>query len=134
MTTTNEPKAIGRDALLSRVDRRHTTVDIPGGGTVRLQSLTEGEKAKYETSMLTKKGRVNQTKMEDATCRLIVLCMVDDEGRRILSDSDTWELLKLDGAVTAAIFDVATTHCGFSAEDIDAIVKNSGTLHADDSP
>lgn len=116
--------AINREAMLAVCKRRYVTVDVPGVGDVRLQSLSELERSQYELAALDNKNAVSREKLLHQRCRLIALCVVDDEGKRLFSDDDVRLLLEMDSQITNAIFDAAQLHCGFTKADIEALEKN----------
>ena len=128
MATTMK-KGTSRKDLLALCRRRVTTVTV-GEMTFRLQNLTEGEKSRYERGVLGKNGIVR----EDARRKLLVLCLVDDDGKPWFSMADLDALGELDGAVLSSLFDAAMAHVGFQSEDIDELVKNSQAIHAAPSP
>jgi len=130
----DENGLVTRDSLLQKAKRRFKLIDLADGTRCRIQSLTEGEKSAYEASILTARGRMNRTKFQEATGRLIVLVLVDNAGNRLLSVNDLPEVSKMDGAITAQIYNEARLHCGFEEGDIESLVKNSDEIHADDSP
>jgi len=129
-TTTN---LTTRNELLGLTKRRHKTIEIPELGlTFRIQSLTEREKSEYETALLTKTGRsVSRERLTDAARRLMVLCLVDDSGERLLEQGDVNALSQLDSIVAAKIYNECQTHCGFGEDDIEQIVKNSESVSVD---
>lgn len=132
MTTNN---LINKGELLSKTQRRYKMVPLPGGDLARIQSLTEREKSEYECSVLSSRsGRAIRSRMASATRALIILCLVDGNGNRLLGDEDHDKLSQVDGAVTAAIYTAASEHCGFSADDIESLVKNSEGAPVEDSP
>jgi hypothetical protein len=124
----------GKSDLLGLTQRRYRDVVISEQLKFRIQSLTEGEKSSYEASILTGAGKVNKQKLLAARRRLLVMCLVDGEGLRLLTESDADQLAQMDGAVASRIYDVCQDHCGFSDEDIEGLVKNSGRGLAEDSP
>lgn len=115
-----------REQLLGCSGKRFTEV-VLGDTTFRLQSLTEGEKSRFEKSILSKKGVIR----DDARRRLLVRTLVDEDGNRILTDADISALAELDGAITAKLFDAAMEHVGFQADEIDELVGNSRAIHGD---
>lgn len=120
-----------RDVLIKPVARRYVNLTLPASGyEVRIRSLTERERSAYESQLLNAKGDVLKSKLEEAKRRLICLCLVDDAGNRILSDSDADNLLEWDGSDTAAAYDVIFSHCGFQKRDIEDLVKNSVATNA----
>ena len=125
---------VAREAFLTPAERRYQTIAIDGFGSVRIQSLTERQWAGFEMSAVAAKGGIIRKRVEDARRRLIALCVVDDAGNRLLSDSDVPQLEQLDGAVAAKLFDVCQKHCGFEDNEIEDLVKNSDGIPDDASP
>ena len=124
-----------REALLKLCERRYSTVEIPERDiSIRIQSLSEAEKSQYETCLIAKNGRgIMRERLQDATRRLIALCVVDEEGKRIFSDSDLSAIANLDSYISSRIYDACQEHCGFNKGDIDETVKNSEEISVDDS-
>ena len=124
-----------REALLKLCERRYSTIDIPERDiSIRIQSLSEAEKSQYETCLIAKNGRgIMRERLQDATRRLIALCVVDEEGKRIFSDSDLSAIANLDSYISSRIYDACQEHCGFNKGDIDETVKNSEEISVDDS-
>ena len=125
---------LGRDQLLAKTKRRFSEVTLPDGDTVRIRSLTERERSKYESETLNKKGELNQVKLADAKRRLIALCVVDSDGNAILSADDVRALEEVDSAVTQSLYDAIRQHCGFDQRDVEELVKNSDAAPAAASP
>lgn len=123
-----------REALLKLCERRYSTIDIPERDiSIRIQSLSEAEKSQYETCLIAKNGRgIMRERLQDATRRLIALCVVDEEGKRIFSDSDLSAIANLDSYISSRIYDACQEHCGFNKGDIDETVKNSEGINVDD--
>ena len=124
-----------REALLKLCKRRYSTVEIPERDiSIRIQSLSEAEKSQYETCLIAKNGRgIMRERLQDDTRRLIALCVVDEEGKRIFSDSDLSAIANLDSYISSRIYDACQEHCGFNKGDIDETVKNSEEISVDDS-
>ena len=124
-----------REALLKLCERRYSTVEIPERDiSIRIQSLSEAEKSQYETCLIAKNGRgIMRERLQDATRRLIALCVVDEEGKRIFLDSDLSAIANLDSYISSRIYDACQEHCGFNKGDIDETVKNSEEISVDDS-
>jgi hypothetical protein len=112
---------ISREAFLSKTAKRYVDKVILGDH-YRFQSLTEGEKASYEIKLQDKKAGMSYEKS-----RALLLCrtLVDEEGNRILQDTDVPAVMAMDGRVTTAAFVVAQEHCGYEDGDISELVKNS---------
>jgi hypothetical protein len=116
--------------------RRYKNVSLPACGlTVRIQSLKERELSWYGTQVVSKTGRGNvMSRIEDATRRLLVLCMVDDAGNRLFTDTDTDKLRDWDSLDTQTLYNEITPHVGLGRDDIETMVKNSPATPAESSP
>ena len=125
-----------RNALLKLCERRYIDLDLEDAGvTVRIQSLSEKEKSAYETRLIAKSGRgILRDRLQDATRRLIALCLVDENNDRIFLDSDINQIGEMDSFVSSRIYDAAQEHCGFNKGDIEDTVGNSGEISVEDSP
>lgn len=128
-----------REELLSLTKRRYRTVPIPeaipdvGGKKFRLQSLTDEEQSAYEAEIIARKGGLRKNRLADAKRRLIALCLVDGQGKRIFGDDDISALKKIDGRVIELLHKEANAHVGYDDEAIEDLVKNSETTTVDDS-
>ena len=127
MSTEETPLAT-REQLLTCTKRRYMICQTRGGQRVRLQSLSDRERSEYEADYLyqDRTDAAAQERVKEGRRRLIVLCAVDAEGRRVFSDPDVAAMEEVDGAETSDIYDDAWQHCGFTRQrDRAAAVKNS---------
>tara|TARA_R110000737_G_scaffold53948_1_gene75885 strand:+ start:1403 stop:1801 length:399 start_codon:yes stop_codon:yes gene_type:complete len=125
-----------RNALLKLCERRYIDLDLEDAGvTVRIQSLSEKEKSAYETRLIAKSGRgILRDRLQDATRRLIALCLVDENNDRIFLDSDINQIGEMDSFVSSRIYDAAQEHCGFNKGDIEDTLGDSEKITVVDSP
>jgi|TARA_R110000824_G_scaffold48699_1_gene137274 hypothetical protein len=128
-------KIANRNALLKLCERRYIDLELADAGiTVRIQSLSEKEKSSYETRLIAKSGRgILRDRLQDATRRLIALCLVDDKNERIFTDSDVSQIGEMDSFVSSRIYDAAQEHCGFNKGDIQETVEKCESITVDDS-
>jgi hypothetical protein len=82
---------LNREKLLkAKVDVPRETVDLPEfKGSVIIKGLTGKEQSAFHKLIRTKGAQVDE---ETFTAKLVVLCMVDDKGERMLKDHE-WELV-----------------------------------------
>lgn len=113
-----------RDQILCAGKRRFREVEVPGWGAFRIRSMTELERSRFEASILDKKGQVASGKLVDQKCRLIVLCVVDENGDPLLTNNDIDTLRQVDSAFTNKLVEAIQEHCGFSDRDWEEITKN----------
>lgn len=128
-----------RDQLLSATTakRRYRTVILPAAGlAVRIQSLTEGELSEYQSSALRfgsdGNPKVVRARLLDANCRLIALCVVDGDGRRLFTDEDFILIRQWDAKDAQLLYQACAIHCGINTGDIEELVKNSATTPVED--
>lgn len=112
--------------------RRYRDVALPVATlTVRIQSLTERELSHYQTAVLTGqsgKQSLNRARLLDATRRLIGMCVVDADNKRMLDDADLDALSGMDAKDTQALYEACTAHCGISKDDVEELAKNSAAI------
>ena len=80
---------LGREGITGRNARRYRDVELPGGGKVRIRSLSELEKSDYETSFYTRKGVMNVARLSSARRRLIANSCRQTISIRIIRSSTT---------------------------------------------
>jgi hypothetical protein len=111
-----------RESFLRSISsqRRYREVNLPQQGvSVRIQSLTERDRSRYELFSTAADGRYDRILNMSARRFLIALCLVDDDGKRLMGDSDE-ELIQLadmDAGDAGILFDACRKHCGLDAEE-----------------
>jgi len=120
----------------ARPKRRYKELTLPiSGHRVRIQSLTERELAAYQIETMKRRGEgANLARLADSNARLIVLCLVDGAGNRILNQSHIAKLAEWDAADTAFLSDECAKHCGLNREEIETLAKNSEAILGEASP
>ena len=113
--------------------RRFQNVTIPGLGEVRIRSLRERERSKFEAMNLDENGKPNLERLLDAKRRLIVMSVVDAEGSPILTAEDVDALADLDSGIVSRLCDEISKHSGITATDLEALSGNSDATDGDDS-
>ena len=117
-----------RKALLSITDRRLKKIDdIPGVPAFCLQSMSELERANFESLAETKKNKKAVKRL------LVVKTAVEDEngGEPIFSGSDIEAMGEMDSAVVDRIASEAMKLCGIGEHDLDDLL---GKPENDSSP
>jgi hypothetical protein len=112
--------------------RRYYELTLPTSKLrVRIRSLTERELSKYQTATIASAGTgIKRSRLEDATRRLIVMCLVDGEGNQVFTDADVPKLADWDAADTSCLYDDCAKHCGINRQDIEDLVGNSEGIPA----
>ena len=121
--------AKSRDEILKLCKRRYIEVD-----GVRLQSISELERSELQAGNYrrTKDGlELDPEKFATQSARLLALCVVDDEGQRILSNVEAGEL---DASLSATLNEAARRHCGLDKDEVAREEKNSDATGGSGSP
>ncbi len=130
--------ALSREALLARA--REGDAQLPReiipvpelGGDVIVRGMTGTERDEFESSLTVGLGRRRRLDTTNIRSRLLVKCICDETGARLLKDEDVAVLGKLPAKVLAPLFDAAQRLSGVSDEDIDELGKSSGKVTPSD--
>jgi hypothetical protein len=111
-----------RESFLRSItsQRRYREVNLPQQGvSVRIQSLTERDRSRYELFSTAPDGRYDRILNMSARRFLIALCLVDDDGKRLMGDSDEelMQLADMDAGDAGILFTACRSHCGLDAEE-----------------
>ena len=120
------------DLLAMNGHRRVRDVWLPiSERRVRIQSLSDRELSAYQMAAYRPGGKqIDMNRLEDAERRLAVLCLVDGNGSRLLTDDDAAEVVEWDVVDTAVLHAACKDHSGIDRADIEALAKNSGPIPA----
>ena len=125
---------LSRDQILQANDVQIRELDIPEwGGIVFVRGMTGRERDRYEHSCVEQKGKDTRINMKNARAKLVVLCTVDENGKRIFGDADIALLADKSAKALDRIFSVAQELSGISKDDMEELTKNSDETDGDDS-
>ena len=123
-----------KKAILDSDDLDRRKVDVPEwGGTVWVRTLTGSERDQFEGSIIDTRGTDTKLNYTNLRAKLCVLTITDEEGQRLFTDGDVGALGNKSAAALDRIFDVAQRLNGLRPQDIDELVKNSGSGPGEDS-
>lgn len=106
-------------------------VQLPTSGlVVRIQSLTERERTVFQAALITRTGETNRERLLDAGRRLIVACLVDGAGNRLLNDGDIQKLADWDSADTEYLYAECGRHTGIGGKAEEIERKNGSEPNA----
>lgn len=128
----NNGLATAEQLMAATGKRRFKELSLPTSGLrVRIRSLTERELSRYQSATIASSGTgLKRSKLEDASRRLILLCLVDHDGNQLLGNDDLLKLADWDAADTSFLYDECAKHCGINRSDIEDLVKNSDEIPA----
>jgi len=114
-----------REEILQAQDIEYEVVEVPEwGGEVRVRAMTAAERDAFEASILRQTKSGVQVEMVNLRARLCAMTIVDEDGKRIFSDSDVAELGKKSAAALQRVFDAAMRLSKFGNEDIQNLAEN----------
>lgn len=129
--TEAKPTSTAADFLATKGKRRYADCKAAEriGLTARMQSLSQREKQEYEAKALDPTGNaLSLDHLKRQRCRLIVLCLVDENNHPIFTTDHIDELNELDAGFIEPAFDEIARHVGYAAGEIDALVKNADSI------
>ena len=125
---------LNREAIFAAPDIQTEDVHIPQwGGTVRVKNLTASERDAFEESTTTQRGNNLELNRKNFRAKLVALCVVDEEGKRLFDDKDIHKLGAKSAAAMDLLFAAASRLSGISKDDEDELLKNSDGDQSDDS-
>jgi len=114
--------ALSRDQILGATDFVFVELEVEEwGGTVRLRGLSASERDAFESSVGVAQDLTN------LRSRLVVNCLVDDNGERLFKDSEAKLLGEKNANVINRLFDEVRNLSGMSDDEIGAAEGNSKT-------
>ncbi len=124
-----------RDDILNISDAEVQEVHVPEWGEhscVRLRSLTGAERDRFEASIVDTKGKATRIRLEDMRAKLLVLVMVNAEGKRLFRNREYNLLGQRNAKVLDRLFGIAQEMNGLKAEDLVSAEKNLSDDQSDD--
>ncbi|SMF86131.1 phage tail assembly chaperone [Streptomyces sp. Amel2xC10] len=131
--------ALSADAILGAEDTQTKPVDVPAwGGVVLVRGLTGIERDAYEASIQQIRPKPDGSKevvlvRDNARAKLLVKCLVDEQGNRLFKDTDAPALGKKNGAILDRLYDVAAELSGMGDANEREIEGNSEAGQTGDS-
>lgn len=117
---------LSRDDILKADDLETQELEVPEwGGTVLVRALSGKERDAYEASLVQFRGNERLPQLANMRAKLVVRCIVDDQGQRLFTDQDANALGQKSAHALNRVFEVAAELSGLSEEDIEELAGNS---------
>ena len=132
----SDPEFLSADDFVAAAGKRRFAArpcPFRPGKSVRVRSLFENEQTEYELDRLDGRGAVKANQLKTAKREYIALCVVDGDGNPVLTPAHVEQLENGDTAFVTWVYKFCLEHNGQSESDVEDLVKNSGSVHADDS-
>lgn len=116
---------LGKDEILNCKDYVTKEVDVPEwGGKVLVRGMTGTERDKFESETFSQNGKNIEVNYTNMRARMLAYTVVDEEGKRIFSDSDIEKLGQKSALALSRVFEVAKKLCGLGEDDVNELIKN----------
>ena len=101
------------------------TVNVPDlAGDVIVVGLTAAERDAWDAEQYALKEKGELAHLANFRARLVVRCLVDKHGQRLLTDDDAVALGKQSGRIVDRLFDVARDLSGLASDEQEKEAKN----------
>ena len=119
---------LSRDDILKANDRVTEEVQVPEwGGSVLVRGMSGRERYQFEASALDQRtGRMNYA---NTRAKIVLRCVVDDDGNRVFDDADIDLLGEKSGAALDRVFEAAARLSGLGDRDVEELTRNFGATN-----
>ena len=125
---------LSRESIFSASDIETEEVYVPEWkGSVFVRGLTAGQREKWLNVSITLKGKNQEVSTNNAKARLVVMAIVDGDGKLLFTEADILKLGQKSAVAIDRIYEVAARLSGISDGDPEDIAKNFASDQADDS-
>jgi len=101
-------KVLTRDAILGAEDLKRERVEVPEwGGAVFVQELTGQDRDEWESSIVSIQGTEAKIDSRNLRAKLVSLCVVDEDGKRLFTTKDVQALGRKSAAALDRIVEVS---------------------------
>lgn len=115
---------LSRDQLLAAQALPYEDVEIAELGRVRVQGLSLAQRDEYESAVVENRGRNVAVNRENIRAKLIVRCLVNGNGERLLKDDDVALVGALAAKTLDRVFAVCQKLSGLSPDDLEVLAGN----------
>jgi len=126
---------LSKEAILGADDAEFDEVDCPEwGGTVRIRSISGAQRDSFEAGIREGKGKDADVNLRNLRAKLIVLCAVDENGRKLFTTTDIGDLGKKNAKPIDRLFDACRKIVGMSEDDVKVMTEDFEETPDEDSP
>jgi hypothetical protein len=116
---------LSKSQILERRQMPFEDVEVPEwGGVVRVQGLSGSESDQFAESLVTRNGDRPQVSRAHYCAKLLALCLVDEAGKRLLTESDIQELGQQSAIPVQRLTLIAERLSGLQVKAVEAAAKN----------
>ena len=125
---------LDRSQILKTREVPTEIVPVPEwGGDVLVRGMTGRQRDDFEATLVEKRGKKMIPNTANARARLVVWCVVDENGHRLFGDGDAEELGEQSAVALDRVYEVAAKLSGMTDEDLDEMVTGFRNPSGSDS-
>lgn len=119
-------KILTAEEILKADDSPRELVEVPEwGGAVYVRTISGAERDQYETEGISlKTGKLQREAVETTRARLVALCAVGEDGKRLFNPSDVMGLARKSARALDRVFEAAARLNGIRKEDVEELRGN----------
>lgn len=119
-------KTLNRDDILKAEDLTTQSVNVKEwGGVVVIRTMTGAERDFFESSLFSDKGADKAANIKNLRARLLSLCLVDEDNKRLFTDKECELLGGKSAKVLDRLYTIAARLNAIGAKDEEELTKNS---------
>ena len=116
---------LSKEDILKQEDLVYEEVECPEwGGKVRIKTMTGLERDNFEASLFEGKTGSEKANLRNLRAKLLSLCLVDKEGKRLFGDREVDALGAKSAKALDRLYDAAQKLNAIGAKDVDDLTKN----------
>ena len=117
---------LSRKDILEVNDLTTRVVPIPEWkGNVIIKMMTGTERDQFEDSLFEGRGKDRKSNYKNLRAKLLSMCLVGEDGKRLFSDKDIEFLGGKSAKVLDRLYTIATELNGIGSKEEEALTKNS---------
>lgn len=125
---------LDRKKILEANDLTSKTVPVPEwNGDVIIKMMTGTERDTWEDSLFEGKGKDRKSNYKNLRAKLLSMCLVGEDGKRIFSDKDIDALGNKSAKALDRLYTIAAELNGIGAKEEEELTKNSVSEGKDSS-
>ena len=114
-----------KESILKTEDLPREEVQIPEWrGSVFVRAMSGAERDKFESSVVSLRGKNTEINLSNIRAKLTVLTVVDEDGKRLFADSDEKAVGGKSACALDRIFKVAQRLSGLTDKDVEELSEN----------
>jgi len=116
---------LNKEAIFAAEDSDTITLDVPEwGGSIRLRPMTGQQRAEWEYWATKRADKNGDSDFRGIRERLIISCVVDDDGKPLFDAGDLDELAQKNAMVLDRISDKCQEISGMKTDSVEDAAKN----------